>query len=236
MRARLGALALAFGCVLLATIPASRETGFALDRLLGLAAAHLTLALSGAAIGIALGVALGVLVTREIGRAWRQPVDAFAAATQAAPPMVVVALALPAFGFGPVPTILALVLYGLMPVLRGTIAALEATPPDAREAARAMGFTAWQTLAQVEFPLAWPLLLPAIRIGVMLAIATTAVGALAGAASLGTPIVIGLQAQNQLYILQGAAATAALAFLADALLASFAKDDQAGAISPRSIT
>jgi len=234
MRARFSALALALGCALLAAVPATREGGFALGRLLGLALSHLGLALGGATIGIALGVALGILVTRAAGRDWRQPVDALAAATQAAPPMVVVALALPAFGFGAVPTILALVLYGLMPVLRGTIAALEATPPDAREAAEAMGLTPWQVLRQVEIPLAWPILLPAIRIGVMLAIATTAIGALAGAASLGTPIVIGLQNQNQLYILQGAAATASLAFLADALLAPLGT--QAGAISPRSMT
>jgi osmoprotectant transport system permease protein len=53
---------------------------------------------------------------------------------------------------------------------------------------------------------------------VVLAIATAAVGALAGASTLGTPIIIGLQNQNEIAIFQGASATAALAFLADALL------------------
>ncbi len=62
-------------------------------------------------------------------------VDALGAAAQAVPPVVVVALAVPAFGFGPWPTALALLLYGLMPVLRATAAALEAVPPDARAAA-----------------------------------------------------------------------------------------------------
>ena len=52
----------------------------------------------------------------------------------------------------------------------------------------------------------------------MLAIATAAVGALAGASTLGTPIVAGLQNQNTVPMLQGAAATAALAFLGDAAL------------------
>jgi osmoprotectant transport system permease protein len=58
----------------------------------------------------------------------------------------------------------------------------------------------------------------AVRVAVILAIATAAVGALAGASTLGTPIIIGLQNQNEIYILQGAAATGALAFLADGLL------------------
>jgi osmoprotectant transport system permease protein len=55
-------------------------------------------------------------------------------------------------------------------------------------------------------------------VALILAVATAAVGALAGASTLGTPIIIGLQNQNEAYILQGAAATGALAFLADGLL------------------
>lgn len=81
-----------------------------------------------------------------------------------------------------------------------------------------MGMTPFQALLQVELPLALPVVAGAVRIASILAIATAAVGALAGAATLGTPIIIGLQNQNEVYIVQGAAATGALAFLADGLL------------------
>ncbi|HEY4252342.1 MAG TPA: ABC transporter permease subunit [Roseomonas sp.] len=231
MRVALGMLALGCGFAALAHGPIAATLFAALGgearafgggALLDLALAHLRLAATGALAGIALGVALGLLVTRAGGGAWRRPIDALAAAAQAVPPMVVVALALPAFGFGAVPTVLALILYTLMPVLRGTIAAVETVPPDARAAAEAIGLTPWQVLRQVDLPLAWPVLLPALRVAVMLAVATTAIGALAGAATLGTPIVIGLRNQNELYILQGAAATAAIAFLADGALLAVA--------------
>jgi osmoprotectant transport system permease protein len=134
------------------------------------------------------------------------------------PPVVVVALAFPMLGFGTAPTVLALVIYCIMPVLRGTAAALESAEGDATEAARAMGFTPAQRLWQVEFPLAVPVIAEALRVALILAVATAAVGALAGAATLGTPIIIGLQNQNEVYILQGAAATGSLAFLTDGIL------------------
>ena len=109
-----------------------------------------------------------------------------------------------------------------MPILRGTVGALESVSPEAREAAEALGFTPIQVLLRVELPLALPGLVDALRTALVLAIATTAVGALAGASTLGTPIVAGLQNQNVLPMLQGALATAALAFLCDAVLLGLA--------------
>lgn len=187
-------------------------------RLVSLAAEHGALSLAGALPAGAIGLLLGILVTRPSGIALRPAADAFAATAQAVPPVVAVALAVPATGFGWAPTVVALLLYGIMPVLRATIGALEAVPRDARLAAEAVGLSPRQVLAEVELALAWPLVLDGLRVALVLAVATTAVGALAGAATLGTPIVIGLQNQNHVLVLQGAAATAALAFLADALL------------------
>ena len=140
------------------------------------------------------------------------------AAAQAVPPVVVVALAFPALGFGATPTLLVLLLYTVMPVLRSTVAALEAVPPDPVAAAEALGLSPMCALREVELPLAAPVLLSALRVALAASVGTAAVGALAGAETLGTPIVLGLQNQNQLLVLQGAAATAALAFLADGAL------------------
>lgn len=188
------------------------------ERLLGLAASHAAVALPGAALGALAGFGLGLAVTRPAGRALRPLADALVAAAQAVPPVVVVALAFPVLGFGAAPTLLALLLYAVMPVLRGTVAALEAVPPDAKDAAAALGFSPLRALREVELPLAAPVVLSALRVALATSVGTAAVGALAGAETLGTPIVLGLQNQNQLLVLQGAAATAALAFLADAAL------------------
>ena len=87
-----------------------------------------------------------------------------------------------------------------------------------REAAAALGLTRLQILVKVELPLAAPGLLDTLRTALVLAVATAALGALAGAPTLGTPVVAGLQNQNLVPMIQGAAATAALAFLCEALL------------------
>ncbi|NKC33548.1 ABC transporter permease subunit [Falsiroseomonas selenitidurans] len=221
LAARFAPLLLAAALAAVALVPAGFG-GFPAGRLLGLAAGHAGLALAGVVPAALLGLALGVLVTREAGRPLRPAADAFAAGAQAVPPVVAVALAVPAMGFGWGPTILALLLYGIMPVLRATVAALEAVPPEARQAAIALGYTPAGALRAVELPLAWPLVLDGLRVALVLGVATAAVGALAGAATLGTPIVLGLQNQNQLLVLQGAAATAALAFAAEGLLLALA--------------
>jgi osmoprotectant transport system permease protein len=202
---------------LAAALGAQPKPAVPAERLLDLAARHAALALASVAVATFIGVTLGIAATRSAGVALRPLVDTLAAALQAVPPVVVVALAFPALGFGAAPTVLALVFYCVMPVLRGTVAAIEAAPADVKEAARAMGFTRWQLIREVEVPLALPLVSQAVRIALVLAVATAAVGALAGAATLGTPIITGLQNQNELHILQGAAATAALAFLSEAV-------------------
>jgi osmoprotectant transport system permease protein len=190
----------------------------ALDRLAALALAHLGLSLGGALAAALAGLGLGIAATRAGGAALRPLIDAAGAGAQAVPPVVVVALALPVLGFGPAPTLIALFAYSLLPVLRGTVGALETVPEEAREAARGLGMTPAGVLLRVELPLAAPAILSSLRTALVLAVATAAVGALAGAATLGTPIITGLQNQNGVQILQGAAATAALAFGLDAVL------------------
>jgi len=223
-------LALALGVAALAPVAGGLwqalgrdATPFPTDRLLELGGAHALLAGVGGLAGIVAGIAIGLAVTRPSGRALRPIAETLTALAQAVPPVVVVALALPALGFGWPPAALALLLYAVMPVSRATIAALEAVPTDARDAATAMGMTPLDVLRRIEAPLAWPLVLPAARVAMVLATSTAAVGALAGAATLGTPIVLGLQNQNELMLLQGAAATAALAFAADAALLAVAR-------------
>ncbi|MBX9934509.1 MAG: ABC transporter permease subunit [Methylobacterium sp.] len=193
-----------------------------LQRLSRLAGDHLLLALAGLAIVAVLGVGIGILATRTGSVPIRRSIDSLAAFAQAIPPVVVVALALPVLGFGGPPTLLALVAYGIMPVLRGTVGALESVPADAREAGHAIGLSGAQLMLQVELPLAAPGILETLRTALILAIATVAVGALAGASTLGTPIIAGLQNQAVLPLMQGTCATAALAFLCDGLMLGLA--------------
>ncbi|WP_237182912.1 ABC transporter permease [Roseomonas marmotae] len=183
---------------------------------------HLLLSLGAAAVAALLGLLAGILATRPGGRRLRPLLDALFSLAQSVPPIAVIALALPGLGFGAAPTLLALVLYACLPVLRGAVAGLDGVPPGVLDAARGTGMGPWRMLAQVEMPLALPVVLSGLRLAVVLSIATAAVGAMAGAECLGTPIVVGLANNNGAYVLQGGLFTAWLALLADRTLALLA--------------
>ena len=168
---------------------------------------------------IAVGVPLGIFVTRDAGRAFLPITSDLTALGQTFPPVAVLALAVPMTGFGLRPTVLALFLYGLMPVVRNTIAGLVAVPAESREAAHGLGMTGLQVLMRVEMPLAAPVILAGIRTSVVINVGTAMIGAVIGAGGLGSPIVAGLIQDNLAFIIEGAVPAAMLALLLDQALA-----------------
>jgi osmoprotectant transport system permease protein len=165
------------------------------------------------------GVALAVFVTRPSGRDFRAMVTALATVGQTFPPAAVLAIAVPIVGFGARPTVIALFLYGLLPIIENAIAALEGVPSGVREAAEGMGLSAWQRLCKVELPLAGPVILAGIRISVTIAIGTATIGSTVGALTLGTPIFDGLVTNKLPFVLEGAVLVALFAILTDLLFA-----------------
>ena len=175
------------------------------------------LAASGAA-GLT-GIALAIFVTRPAGHDFRALVSTLAAIGQTFPPAAVLALAVPALGFGPLPTVVALFLYGLLPIVENAIAGLEGVPPATREAAIGMGLSPWQLLRDVELPLAAPVILAGLRVSVTIAIGTATIGSTVGALTLGTPIFDGLAGNKLPFVIQGAVLVALFAILTDMLFA-----------------
>jgi osmoprotectant transport system permease protein len=165
-----------------------------------------------------IGVGLGIGVTRRKGREFLPSVNAMVSVGQTFPPVAVLAVAVPAVGFGAKPTIIALFLYGLLPIVRNTIVGLENVSRDVREAARGMGMTEGQQLLQVELPLALRVIMAGVRISVIINIGTATIGATVGAGGLGAPIIAGLNIDNPVYILQGAVLSGLFAVIVDRLL------------------
>jgi osmoprotectant transport system permease protein len=182
---------------------------------LTLAHAELVLLSAGAAAAFAIGI--GVFVTRSVGREFLPIVGALAAVGQTFPPAAVLALAVPALGYGEAPTLLALFLYSILPILEGTIAGLHAVPADVREAADGLGFSPAAKLLRIELPLAAPYIIAGLRTSMIIAIGTATIGSTIGALSLGSPIVEGLAAENTAYVIQGAVVVALFAILVDRL-------------------
>lgn len=162
-----------------------------------------------------IGTGLGVFVTRRLGREFLPVVNSLVSIGQTFPPVAVLAVAVPAVGFGYKPTIIALFLYGLLPIVRNTISGLESVSREVLEAAQGMGLTPFQTLIRVEFPLALKVITAGIRTSVVINIGTATIGATIGAGGLGAPIIAGLNSDNLAFILQGAVLSGLFAILAD---------------------
>ena len=176
---------------------------------------HLLLVGISSLIAVIIGMLAGIGVTREAGKEFRALVETLVAMGQTFPPVAVLAVAVPVMGFSEKPAIIALVLYGLLPVLQGTIAGIESVPASAREIAQGVGMHRWQILCRVELPLAAPVILSGIRTSVIINIGTAAIASTVGTQSLGSPIIIGLSGFNTAYVLQGAIVIALLAIIVD---------------------
>jgi osmoprotectant transport system permease protein len=180
---------------------------------------HLGLVAVASLAAVSVGVSLAVFVTRPAGKDFRAMIDAVATVGQTFPPAAVLAIAVPAVGFGPRPTIIALFLYGLLPIIENAITGLEGVPHAVREAAEGLGMSPWQRLRDVDLPLGAPVILSGIRVSVTIAIGTATIGSTVGALTLGTPIFNGLVANNLAFVLEGALLVALFAIVTDMLFA-----------------
>jgi osmoprotectant transport system permease protein len=114
---------------------------------------------------------------------------------------------------GPLPAIIALSLYALLPVIRGTEVALAGVGKPMRDAGRALGLDRGQLFWLVELPLAWPGMLAGIRTAAVINVGTATIAAFVGAGGYGERIVAGLAVNDQLMMLSGAIPAAMLAVL-----------------------
>ncbi|SDX27085.1 osmoprotectant transport system permease protein [Collimonas sp. OK242] len=192
--------------------PMYRQDSFA-----ALVLAHLNIVLLSGVVAVLGGVAAGLLVTRPAGRPFRSSLETVLAISQSFPPVAVLAVAVPLIGFGETPALIALVMYGVLPVAQGTMAGLSSIPPSILDIARGIGMDRWQILCRVELPLAAPVILAGVRTSVVINIGTAAIASTVGAKTLGLPIIVGLSGFNTAYVIQGALLVALLAIVADQL-------------------
>ncbi len=204
-----------WGRVLAYFFPRQREVLYSRSSLLELSLEHVQIVGTALAIILVISLPLSVWLTRPQGRAFLPLVSSLLAVGQTFPPIAVLALALPYFGFGLKPTLIALVAYGLLPVTRNAIAGLEAVPETLKEAASGMGMTPWQRLFRLELPLATRVILAGVRTSTIYTIGTATVAPIIGAGGLGVPIIAGLTNSNLAYVLEGALPVALLALTTD---------------------
>ncbi len=192
------------------------------SRVPDLLAAHVLLSFSALLLGLAVALPLILAAARHAGVA--RVALGFASLVQTIPALALLALffpvllwlRLPPLGF--LPSLLALSLYALLPILRNGVTGLAALDPAVREAADGVGMTAWQKLRLVEAPLVLPMLMAGIRTAAVWTIGAATLATTVGQPSLGDLIFSGLQTQSWPLVLAGCIASAGLALAVDALL------------------
>jgi osmoprotectant transport system permease protein len=200
----------------------------AMTRVPDLLAAHLLLAASALLLGLAISLPLAIWSARRPTVA--RVALAFASLVQTIPSLALLALfyplllslsalvggGIPALGF--LPSLLALTLYALLPILRNGVTGLNGLDPAVIEAADGVGMTGWQKLRLVEAPLVAPVLMAGIRTAAVWTIGAATLSTTVGQPSLGDMIFAGLQTQNWALVLAGCVSAAGLALAVDALL------------------
>nr|WP_226876037.1 MULTISPECIES: ABC transporter permease [unclassified Enterobacter cloacae complex] len=122
-------------------------------------------------------------------------------------------------GTGLTPALIALVLYALLPLVRGVVAGLSQVPPDVLESAHAMGMSARQCFWKIQLPLALPLLVRSLRVVTVQTMGMAVIAALIGAGGFGALVFQGLLSSALDLVLLGVVPTIALAVVLDALFA-----------------
>lgn len=181
------------------------------------------LLLVGMALALAIVVAVPLGLTLERARSGAESVLGALGVLQTIPSIALLAFMIPLFGVGVRPALVALWLYALYPIARGTYVGVTDADPRAVEAAEALGMTARQRLLQVRLPLAAPVIMAGVRTAAVITVGAATLAAFIGAGGLGEPIVTGLALADTRLVLSGALPAAALALLLDGALGIVAR-------------
>jgi osmoprotectant transport system permease protein len=180
---------------------------------------HLLLVLVSVTVAVVMAIPAGIWIAHSSRmRPW---LTGFANIVQTVPSLALFGFLIPIpliGGIGARTAMVALVLYALLPVLRGTLAGILSVDAAVRESAVAMGMSPWQLLTMVEMPLAARNILAGVRVATVSTIGTATIAAAIGAGGLGVFIFQGIASVDSTQILAGAVPAALLALAADGLL------------------
>lgn len=179
---------------------------------------HISISITAMSLAILLGIGFGILITRlpKLRNIGLGITNIF----QTIPSIALLGFLIPFVGIGITPTLIALIIYALLPITSNTYTGLKEVSPNYLHVADSLGFTRWQRLYMIELPLALPVIMNGVRISMAMTISITAIAAFIGAGGLGDFITQGLSLNDPKLILLGAIPTALLALTADYILAT----------------
>ncbi len=192
------------------------ETETVAQRILARTREHLLLVVVSLTLAIAAAVPLGVVAARQprLG----QVLLALVGVVQTLPALALLGLLiLLVRQLGPLPAVIALFLYSLLPIVRNTYTGLHDIPLQIRESAEALGLSPWVRLRLVELPMASRAILAGIKTAAVINVGYATLGGLIGAGGYGQPIITGLDRNDPKLILEGAVPAVLMALAVQAL-------------------
>jgi osmoprotectant transport system permease protein len=207
-----------FAALLHLLVPTAKVVTYPTVPLPELMVQQLYLVIVSSVLAIFIGGSLGLLALSRVGRPFRDVIMNMGNLAQTLPTAAVMALAIPAIGYGAKPVIIALVLYSILPIVLNVIVGIEGVQPAALDAATGIGMSPAQRLVTIELPLAFPVILGGVKNMLVINVSAATIGAIASAGGLGQPILAGFATYNTAFIIQGALPAAVLALLVDRLL------------------
>lgn len=142
---------------------------------------------------------------------------AFSGLLQTIPALALLSFLIPVFGIGYLPSVIALFVYALLPIVRNTYVGFQGIDSRLIESARTLGLSRWQRLGKVEIPLASPAILSGIKISAVMNVGGATLAAFVGAGGYGAIIVTGLALNDTSLILLGAIPSAVMALVIHAI-------------------
>lgn len=196
-------------------LAAQTDTDTRWSRLLDRTREHFTLVAIALALALVIALPLGIAAAHwpRLG-AVLLPLTGM---LQTIPSLALFVMLIPLLGIGAAPTIAALFLYSLLPIVRNTYAGLTGIAPALRDSAEALGLSPGTRLLRIELPLALPTILAGVRTAAVIAVGLATLGAIIGAGGYGQPILTGIRLADNGLILEGAIPAALMALAVEGL-------------------
>lgn len=182
---------------------------------------HITISLVSLLIAAVIAIPLAIILMKH--KKIAEVILQITSVLQTIPSLALLGILIPIVGIGTVPSVIALVLYAVMPIFQNTYSGLTTIDPNLEEAAEAFGLSRSKKLVKIEIPLAMPMIISGLRIAMVMIIGTATLAALIGAGGLGTYILLGIETNNNALLIIGAVFSAILALIFSALIKGISK-------------
>lgn len=186
------------------------------NEILSLLIEHIKLTSLALVLAILIGIPIGILISYV--KRLDKPIIAISNVIQAIPSMALLGFAIPLLGIGVLPSIVMVVLYSLLPIIKNTYTGIKSVDSNTLEAAEGIGLTKAQILFKIELPLALPIIMAGVRISAVSAVGLMTMAAFIGGGGLGYLVFSGIRTVNNYQILTGALPACLLALFTDYII------------------